>query len=118
MGLQPVMESPATDQRIDLRFEQVPFGRSRTRRLVIEDGDGRPIDLEVLRPPLAPFSVHQRRFGGQHTPGRPGLSIRYDATAPMAVDRGSLVVHDPTSGRRWLVILTGSGELAAGERAR
>lgn len=105
----------------ELRFTGVRHGGSSALPLAVQDRSGLPRHLEVVVPPLAPFSVVERRvankvrpdgrWSGDHTTK---LWIRYDATSPMAVDSGRLVVRDPGSGRSWTVTLTGTGELALG----
>lgn len=88
------------------------------RPIVIASRTGRPLDLEVVVPPLAPFSIadgpERRRPGVSPTDDPDGraerseLWIRYDATRPMARDRSEVVVASPATGHRWTIDLTGS----------
>lgn len=106
-----------------LRFTDVPSGSSKIAAVVVRATAHEPITLEVLTPPLAPFSVIERRsqdaLEGQvadAVPGTTGLRlhhvwIRYDATSPMASDSGRIVVWSPKTGDQWTVQLEGSGRL-------
>lgn len=104
----------------ELLFDRVPWGHSKTVPLTIGNDAGVDHDLEVVSPPLAPFSVVERRPANRVRPdGRRAfghrtktLWIRYDATSAMASDVGRVVVGDPIAGRTWTVTLRGSGELA------
>lgn len=121
LGGSPADVDRSVPQDHELRFNGVRHGESSALPLAVKDRSGLPRHLEVIVPPFAPFSVVERRvankvrpdgrWSGDHTKK---LWIRYDATSPMAMDTGRLVVRDPFSGRTWTVALTGTGELAPG----
>ncbi|MGI9598254.1 MAG: hypothetical protein ACR2QK_18975 [Acidimicrobiales bacterium] len=108
-----------------LVFREVPYGSSQSRPILVGDGDDRPADVEVVIPPLAPFSVIHRPGRTNRTDkaadgadlGLAVLWVRYDAASPMARDRGQIVVRDRRSGAEWTVLLEGSGTLAFPEPA-
>ncbi len=101
-----------------LRFPAVEPGFSLAMPIVVQGlEDGAAID--VVAPPLAPFSViarpsgvitHRQQTDDDHPAAE--LWIRYDATTPMAVDHGQITIGHAPSGRRWTVDLDGSGILA------
>lgn len=109
------------DRPIDreLRFSGVRYGDSHALPLSLQDQSGLPHGLEIVVPPLAPFSVVERRLANRVRPdGRwagdlaTKLWIRYDATSPMATDVGRMIVRDPSTATCWTVQLHGSSELA------
>ena len=111
-------QDESQDQHV-LRFSGVRYGDSCALPLSLQDQSGLPHGLEVVVPPLAPFSVAETRLANRVRPdGRwsgdlaTKLWIRYDATSPMATDDGRLVVRDPETGTAWIVKLSGSSELA------
>lgn len=123
VGSQPGQSESLTSQggRYDheLLFLGVRYGESCSLPLSVRDQSGLPHGLEVVVPPLAPFSVVERRLASRVRPdGRWGsglatkLWIRYDATSPMATDAGRMMVRDPETGAAWTVQLHGSSELA------
>lgn len=105
-----------------LRFSEVPAGHSQSQAIVVGTAGPGPIDLGVLAPPLAPFSVVER-LGGDRSPSTDDRTtakiwIRYDANSPMANDSGRITIVDRTTGLQWTVALDGSGSLATVDDAR
>lgn len=114
-GPTPRLETPT------VRFGRLPDGCSVARPIVVSWPAAGPSDLDVVVPPLAPFSITRPPCGGGRSaevetgPGdgtRREVWVRYDATHPMARDRGELVIASPSTGHRWRVELSGAGELA------
>ncbi len=102
-----------------LRYIDVPAGHSQTHAVVVATAGDEPIDLEVVTPPLAPFSVVERLGMERTDPAAEGTTariwIRYDANSPMAADSGRVTVADRTTGLQWTVALDGRGSLAEAE---
>lgn len=99
-----------------LDFGRIPLGLSATRPLVVTASGREPVELGIVVPPLAPFSLapatgrDRSSAGGRD--GRGELWVRYDATRSMARDRGELVVGVAGTGIRWTVELRGQEALA------
>ncbi|MGH1487900.1 MAG: hypothetical protein ACRBK7_00650 [Acidimicrobiales bacterium] len=119
-----------------LRFVDVAEGGSKVQAIVFRGFGYSHLEMVVVIPPLAPFSVTQSPrspfFGRRSddaglsptsvtgtTPTEAALDeisaelwIRYDATSSMASDVGQVTVVHADSGRQWTVELDGSGPLA------
>lgn len=110
------VSAPAWLETPVLRFSNVRCGRSEVAAIVVRSLGHEPIELEIVAPPLAPFSVVQPPRPRWTTDDDEGQTarvwIRYDATAPMAVDSGQIVIDQPSTGQRWTVVLDGQGELS------
>lgn len=85
------------------------------RPIVVSGHPNGPGPLDVVVPPLAPFSVAERPAEAPETDEATitELWIRYDATRPMARDAGVVVVRAPGDDRVWRVELTATEALAA-----
>ena len=105
-----------------LRFADVPAGFSQSHPIQVVSAAKVAIDLEVISPPLAPFSVVHMAREGRSTSSAKGSSakiwIRYDAASPMAADSGRITVGDRVTGQQWTVALDGRGSLAPQYSAR
>ncbi|MGI9599473.1 MAG: hypothetical protein ACR2QK_25135 [Acidimicrobiales bacterium] len=101
-----------------LRFVGVEQGLSLALPIVVRGLEDHDLTIEVVAPPLAPFSVtetpaharHGRQAGQREA--RAELWVRYDATSPMAVDSGQITIREIETGRQWTVALDGTGALA------
>ncbi len=105
-----------------IRFADVPAGHAQSQAIVVSTGGAGPIELEVIAPPLAPFSVVERLGGDRSRPDADRATakiwIRYDANSPMATDSGRVTVADRMTGLQWTVALDGSGSLATPDAER
>lgn len=105
-----------------LRFAAVEPGQSLAMAIIVRGIGDDPAAIEVLAPPLAPFSIIERptaiigrRATDQRLDGDASsteLWIRYDSTSPMAVDTGQVTIGHLESGRQWTIALEGTGILA------
>ncbi len=111
----PADRRPGTLPRLEtplLEFGRVPIGHSAARAVTLSGPVG---DIEVVEPPLAPFSVMSASVV---TPPavdgemRAAIWVRYDADRSMGRDRGRLVLASRSSGHRWTVELSGAEALA------
>lgn len=112
-----------------LRIVDVAHGRSGVEAIIFRGIGTEPLEIDVVIPPLAPFSVApspDARFSSrQEIPGvvnvdsgvagevRAELWIRYDATSAMAYDLGQVTFRHRSSGQQWRVELEGVGRLAS-----
>lgn len=104
----PRLETPL------LEFGRIPLGHSAARPVTIS---GPADDVEVVEPPLAPFSVLPAppaavATGECHPSTTATIWVRYDAGRSMGRDRGRLVLASRSTGHRWTVELAGREALA------
>jgi hypothetical protein len=99
-----------------LSFFDVAAGSSRSLPILVTSKARVAIDLEVVSPPLAPFSVADAGSRASSLHLGEGSSakvwIRYDAASPMAIDSGRITVADRITGQQWTIALDGRGSLA------
>ena len=107
--------TPIGPETTELRFGRIPLGESVARPVVVTGPPGHPLELVVVEPPLAPFSLCDppaAARGRPVAPDRSELWVRYDAARSMARDEGRLVVAAVGSAQTWAVSLHGSEALA------
>jgi hypothetical protein len=101
-----------------LSFDGVDAHGSAVLPLVVQGAPDQLLHLEVVVPPLAPFSITEPpaaagRRKGDHQGAH--LWVRYDARSGTARDESEVVIRAAGTDREWVVALRGCGHLVRSE---